>query len=549
MERRAALHSLLSGSFAWLTGRRLAPAEASAASAQRQPARLASSASPRTYDVRDFGARGDGVTDDTTAIQAACNAAVAGNDTGSEPNHPPDEYGGSAMVVAVGTFVTSRTITIGTHFDGSRATFLVKGSPAVGVKVAANGNAIVGRKNVRLPEVINTSYLQPPNTTGIGVQIVNAQFCELHVRKIESWNTAIDVVGDNDGTAWSRFYLGWMISNTVGLQLTVSGANGWVNENQFHGGSFTTFYAPNTPGTRYIKVGRCNNNTFYSTALEGDPEFHIECAGRFNLWFMPRLETRAGPPKALFTSIGTPFSSGCDNALFLGYPSSSGPLVVRNDGAGAGRNSVIAWEPGPQGGLTFHGPTIFDRVSSDNATMFVDDGTHRLGVGKMAPTERLDLRGNSNIAFDAYAFLGQLFSSFGLVLGVNAKADTVANVGNQVVVAQNDNNGYQFIRLAPITGISFHGTRGAVVAGSVADAEQMRLTPAGSLGLGTRTPAAKLAVNGGVHIGGDSDPGDKNLVVEGSIKAPALPGFASGDRYLVVDAAGNIHVSAIGPAR
>jgi hypothetical protein len=167
----------------------------------------------------------------------------------------------------------------------------------------------------------------------------------------------------------------------------------------------------------------------------------------------------------------------------------------------------------------------------------------------MRPTERVDLRGNSNIAFDAYGFLGQLFSSAGLVLGVNAKADTVGNVGNQVVVAQTDNNGYQFIRLTALTGISFHGTRGAVAAGEVAEGEQMRLTPAGNLGVGTRTPAAKLAVNGGVHIGGDADPGDKNLLVDGSIKAPALPAFAAGDRYLVIDAAGNIHVSAVGPMR
>jgi hypothetical protein len=546
MERRAALHGLLSGSFAWLTGRRLAPANNDVGIAQRQPPRPRTSSS-QTYDVRDFGARGDGVTDDSAAIQAACNAAVAGNDTGADVDHPADQYGGSAMVIAVGTFVTSRTITIATHFDGSRATFLVKGSPTVGVRVAAAGTAIVGRKLIRLPEVINTVYIAPPDTKGIGVQVVNAQFCELHLRKIEAWNTAIDVVGDNDGTAWSRFYLGWMINNTIGLQLTV-GTNGWVNENQFHGGSFSTFYAPHTPGTRYIKVGRCNNNTFYSNALEGDPEFHIECWGRFNLWFMPRLETRAGPPKAVFMSIGTPGTSGCDNALFLGYPSSSGPIVVTNSGVGAGRNNVIAWEPGPQGGLTFHGPQIFDRVASDNATMFVDDETHRLGLGKMAPTERVDLRYNSNIAFDAFAFLGQLFSTAGLVLGVNAKADTAGGVGNQVIVAQNDNNGYQFIRLGPFAGISFHAARGAVIAGAVADAEQMRLTPAGNLGLGTRTPAAKLAVNGGVHIGGDADPGDKNLLVEGSIKAPALPAFNAGDRYLVVDAAGNIHVSAVGPA-
>lgn len=547
MERRAALHGLLSSSLAWLTGRRLETANNAAGIAQ-QPVARQGTAQPRTFDVRDFGARGDGVTDDTAAIQAACNAAVAGDDTGWEVNHPPDEYGGSAMVVAVGTFVTSQTIAIGTNFDGSRATFLVKGSPAVGVRVAAKGNAVLGRRQIRLPEIINTAYLQPPRTTGIGVQVVNAQFCEIHVRKVESWNTAIDVVGNNEGAGWSRFSLGWLLNNTIGLSLSVSGPNGWVNENQFHGGSFVSFAPPNTPGTRYMKLGICNNNTFYSNALEGDPEYHIECAGRFNLWFMPRFETHAGRPKVLFTTVPS-FTSGCDNALFFGFPSASGPVLVTNSGATAARNNVIAWEPGAQGGLTFHGPQIFDRVASDNATMFIDDVTHRIGLGKMAPTERLDLRGNSNIAFGAFAFLGQLFSSAGLILGVNAKADTAAQVGNQIVVAQNDNTGYQFIRLVPLAGISFHTQPGAVTAGTVADGEQMRLTPDGKLGVGTRTPAAKLAVNGGVHIGGDADPGDKNLQVDGGIKAPGLQGYANGDRYLVVDAAGNIHVSSIGPGR
>jgi Pectate lyase superfamily protein len=433
MERRAALHSLLTSGVAWLTGRRLAPAAAAngAAGAGQQPAPRTSPS--RTYDVRDYGARGDGVTDDTAAIQAACDAAAAGNDTGAMPDHPLDEYGGSAMVVAIGTFVTSRPIVIGTHFDGSRGTFLVKGSPAAGVRVAAAGNAILGRKVIRLPEIINTANAAPPNNRGIGVQIVNAQFCEFHVRKIQAWQTGIDVVGLNEGTAWCRFYLGWIYNNTVGLSLTVV-SNGWVNENQFHGGSFSISRGVNLPGTRYIKVGRCNNNTFYSNALEGDAvEYHIECGGRFNLWFMPRLETSEAPPKALFTSIGTPFSSGCDNAVFLGYASAKGPLVVTNSGVGAARNNVIAWEPGPSGGMTSHGPYIFDRTASDKATLFADDTTHRVGLGTTAPRELLDVRGN--------------------------------------------------------------------------------------------------------------------LVVQGAIKAEALPARRTGDRYLVIDADGNIHVSATGPDR
>ncbi|NEP48808.1 MAG: hypothetical protein F6K65_08210, partial [Moorea sp. SIO3C2] len=37
----------------------------------------------------------------------------------------------------------------------------------------------------------------------------------------------------------------------------------------------------------------------------------------------------------------------------------------------------------------------------------------------------------------------------------------------------------------------------------------------GNVGIGTTNPRAKLSINGGLHVGGDSDPGDKNLRVDG----------------------------------
>ena len=37
----------------------------------------------------------------------------------------------------------------------------------------------------------------------------------------------------------------------------------------------------------------------------------------------------------------------------------------------------------------------------------------------------------------------------------------------------------------------------------------------GNVGIGTVSPSAKLSVNGGLHVGGDSNPGDNNLLVDG----------------------------------
>ena len=42
------------------------------------------------------------------------------------------------------------------------------------------------------------------------------------------------------------------------------------------------------------------------------------------------------------------------------------------------------------------------------------------------------------------------------------------------------------------------------------------LTAGGNVGIGTESPQAKLAIDGGLHVGGDSDPGDKNLQVDGT---------------------------------
>lgn len=40
----------------------------------------------------------------------------------------------------------------------------------------------------------------------------------------------------------------------------------------------------------------------------------------------------------------------------------------------------------------------------------------------------------------------------------------------------------------------------------------------GNVGIGTTTPSAKLAINGGLHVGGDSDPGDNNILVDGNVE-------------------------------
>jgi hypothetical protein len=52
-----------------------------------------------------------------------------------------------------------------------------------------------------------------------------------------------------------------------------------------------------------------------------------------------------------------------------------------------------------------------------------------------------------------------------------------------------------------------------------ADTNYAALFQGGLVGIGTETPLSTLSINGGLHVGGDSDAGDNNLIVDGTVTA------------------------------
>jgi hypothetical protein len=58
-----------------------------------------------------------------------------------------------------------------------------------------------------------------------------------------------------------------------------------------------------------------------------------------------------------------------------------------------------------------------------------------------------------------------------------------------------------------------------VLRDETANAERFRVSTGGNFGIGTTGAAAKLAINGGLNVGADSDPGDDNLYVVGNCSA------------------------------
>jgi hypothetical protein len=58
--------------------------------------------------------------------------------------------------------------------------------------------------------------------------------------------------------------------------------------------------------------------------------------------------------------------------------------------------------------------------------------------------------------------------------------------------------------------------------------ERMRITSDGNVGIGTTTPLSKLSINGGLHVGGDSDAGDNNILADGTITGTQFIGSGTG---------------------
>jgi hypothetical protein len=437
---------------------------------------------PKVYNVYDYGAKGDGVTDDTAAINACCAAALAATDQTSSDfgGHPPDQVGGSVMVLAVGIFKISAQITCSVHFDGSRASFLVYNTPAIAFlwqPAAGSGpNSVINGKRLIAPELIAEPQVAPPNNVGVGLQIVNAQNCEIHVRKVQAFQKGIVCRGDGDGFAWNHTKLRWIENNSYGLWLDAING-GYCNENTFYGGNFGITPGANIAGTAYIRIddnGRGNNNVFIHPALELDgPQYHYYCAGRFNLLWWPRFEDSSAQSRVLYADPNNDASGGIDNMIVIGYPPFVGdgfPVITLT--GQAGRNSLEGPYLTQGGGRRIEGGRFFGYINSLQSTLVIPNGGKYVGIGDSAPTELLSMKAldshGVNIAFGYYSHIGITASQIGLLLGYNAKADSSSATGNQAVAASTDAGGYDMIRMSQADGgIAFYANSSGVTAGDV----------------------------------------------------------------------------------
>jgi hypothetical protein len=232
--------------------------------------------------VKDFGAVGDGVANDTAAIQAAITYAK----TLTRPR----------LVLNAGSYLTSSTLTFDLpnystiEFIGDIVT--ATGNPAV--RIGSTSTNYFGYRVTGL-KVRRTN--NDTSSGSVGVQIRNLVASYIDIRQVTGFQDGVLCFADqgNGGVSYNEIHLGFLHDNRYNLHLQASGV-GYVNENLFFGGTYnhSSLYPAVSTVNIWIDYAtyRNNNNRFYAPSLEDNSTLGVAAIinGDNNLIFHPRIE-------------------------------------------------------------------------------------------------------------------------------------------------------------------------------------------------------------------------------------------------------------------
>ncbi|HYZ31013.1 MAG TPA: phage tail fiber protein [Crenalkalicoccus sp.] len=189
--------------------------------------------------ARDFGAVGNGATDDGPALQAAMNAAAAA---------------ARMLEIGEGTFRTTMPLTLPGAAAGllMRGAILYDGPAGQAALTLGDGGAVDNQAKRYLGlAVLRNQQSDWSSEADIGIRLRNLDACVVQVVRAERFTIGVQVVGDARGSEDSDLHYGRLTDNAIGLDLRTLTASAWMNSLRHHGGHFACSSGTNPGRPRF----------------------------------------------------------------------------------------------------------------------------------------------------------------------------------------------------------------------------------------------------------------------------------------------------------
>jgi hypothetical protein len=266
--------------------------------------------------ARDFGATGDGVTDDGPALAAAMAAAAAS---------------GRVLEIGEGTFRTTQPLVLGGGAAGlsMRGAILYAGPAGQAALTLGDGAAVRNAaKRYEGLRVLRATISDWENEGDIGLVLRNLDASLVEIRQVEGFTIGIRTQGVERGFEDSTLILGRIVNNRIGLDARTETAAAWNTSVRYYGGHFAIGSTVHPTKDRFgVRLSAAPGAyVAHNRHVFDGPGFELQAEGRpiSGIPFLVEVNSRSVWARALRME-------GCS------------PFVARHTGAAQDHVYEVAW--------------------------------------------------------------------------------------------------------------------------------------------------------------------------------------------------------------